>query len=257
MAHVDNSGVRIHYELEGNGPPLVLHPGFSMCSEDWRDFGQVEVLKRDHQLILVDSRGVGASDKPHDPAAYEIPLIVSDFTAVLDDLGLRQASYYGHSYGGWLGWGLAKHAPERFNSLILSGTHPYAVGSGMRDLLQQGPDAFLTAVDKIYGPYMTPSRRTRLAANDFKALSAMARDRPSLEDVLPTMHMPSLLIVGENDSRRPLVEECMKRMPQVELLLLPGCDHSATFGRIDLALPQVTRFLAGIHARMPIARSAT
>jgi pimeloyl-ACP methyl ester carboxylesterase len=217
-----------------------------MCSEDWRDFGQVEVLKRDHQLILVDSRGLGASDKPHDPAAYELPLIVSDFSAVLNDLGLKQASYYGHSYGGWIGWGLAKYAPERFHSLILSGTHPYAVGSALRDVLQQGSEAFLAVFDRIYGPYMTPTRRARLEANDFKALLAMAKDRPSLEDVLPTMHMPCHVIIGELDPYLPQAQDCVKHLPQAELLLLPGCDHSATFARIDLTLPHVTRFLASV-----------
>ena len=69
--------------------------------------------KADRQLILLDARGHGASDKPHDPAAYDLRLRVGDVTAVLDDLEIRRADYFGYSMGGWIGFGLAKHAPVR------------------------------------------------------------------------------------------------------------------------------------------------
>jgi pimeloyl-ACP methyl ester carboxylesterase len=40
------------------------------CIEDWRDFGLAAPLARHNRLIILDARGCGASDKPHDPAAY-------------------------------------------------------------------------------------------------------------------------------------------------------------------------------------------
>jgi pimeloyl-ACP methyl ester carboxylesterase len=48
--------------------------------------GQLGALKSDRRLILVDARGHGASDKPHDPSAYDLSLRVGEMTAVLDDL---------------------------------------------------------------------------------------------------------------------------------------------------------------------------
>jgi pimeloyl-ACP methyl ester carboxylesterase len=222
MPDAVNDGVRIHYEVEGAGPTVLLHAGLAMCGEDWRDFGQVEVLKQDFRLILVDGRGFGSSDKPHDPAAYDLPLLVSDLTAILDDLGLKQAHYYGHSYGGGVGWDLAAYAPSRFRSLIISGAHPYGESSrGIRDLLQQSPEAFLGAIDEIYGPHMNPTRRARLEKNDFKALLAMSNDRPSLEDALPSMHMPLLLIIGEDDPKLPQVQQAFKHLPNADMLALP------------------------------------
>jgi pimeloyl-ACP methyl ester carboxylesterase len=71
MAFATNSGVRIHYEIEGSGQPLVLHHGSFASGADWGDLGYVDALKREHLLILMDARGHGASDKPHDPAAYD------------------------------------------------------------------------------------------------------------------------------------------------------------------------------------------
>jgi len=69
MAFADNNGIRIHYQTEGEGPPLLLHHGRGGSGDYWRYFGFVEELKRDYQLILMD-----ASDLP--PIA--LPLIISD-----------------------------------------------------------------------------------------------------------------------------------------------------------------------------------
>ena len=71
MAYVENDGVRIHYRVEGEGPPLFLHMGFSVDLTGWYEWGYVDALKDDYRLILIDPRGHGKSDKPHDPAAYQ------------------------------------------------------------------------------------------------------------------------------------------------------------------------------------------
>jgi pimeloyl-ACP methyl ester carboxylesterase len=125
MPYANNRGIRIHYEVEGQGPPLVLQHGLSGYLDRWREFGQVEGLKNDYQLVLVDARGHGDSDKPHHTEAYQLELMVGDVVAVLDDLGISKAHYFGYSMGGRIGLGIAKHAHERFHSLILGGASPY------------------------------------------------------------------------------------------------------------------------------------
>jgi pimeloyl-ACP methyl ester carboxylesterase len=45
MPYVDNDGVKIYYETEGKGPPLMLHSGLSGTLENYRDFGYTEPLK--------------------------------------------------------------------------------------------------------------------------------------------------------------------------------------------------------------------
>ena len=69
MLYAHNQGVRIHFTVEGEGPPLVLQHGFASSLQTWYITGYVEALQSDYQLILVDARGHGGSDKPHDPAA--------------------------------------------------------------------------------------------------------------------------------------------------------------------------------------------
>ena len=125
MPYARNGDVRIHYVVEGSGPPLVLHHGFTGSGRDWETFGFVDGLRDTFQLIMLDARGHGASDKPHAPAAYGFAHGAGDVVAVLNELGLAQAHYYGYSYGGAMGWALGWYAPERFASLAIGGAHPF------------------------------------------------------------------------------------------------------------------------------------
>ena len=95
MPYVDNAGVKIHYHVEGDGPPLVMQHGVTNSLETWYAYGFVEGLKKDYRLILVDARGHGRSGKPHDPEEYDLKLRVSDILAVMDDLGVEVAHYLG------------------------------------------------------------------------------------------------------------------------------------------------------------------
>jgi pimeloyl-ACP methyl ester carboxylesterase len=247
MPFANNEGIRIRYEVVGEGPPLVLHHQTLGSLEDWQDFGYLAALKCDRRLVLVDARGHGASDKPHDPSAYDLSLRVGDVTAVLDDLGIRQADYFGYSLGGWIGFGMAKYAPQRIRSLILGGAHPYAENmQPFRNLMPQEPEVFIAMLEKIFGSHMTPAIRARFRANDLKALSILTQDRVSLADVLPTMTMPCLLFCGETDPRLPHVRECVKALDNGTFFSVPASDHVAALAWSDLVLPHVRAFLAQV-----------
>lgn len=97
MPFTNNRGVHIRYEVEGHGPPLVLLHGFSENLRTWYWKGFVEALQDTYQLILLDVRGHGASDKPHDSAAYALAAYAADVVAVLDALEIEQAHYFGYS----------------------------------------------------------------------------------------------------------------------------------------------------------------
>src|SRR5215469_8555889 len=172
MPFANNRGVRIHYETTGRGRPLVLHHGTSGSGPDWADLGYVDALKSDHRLILVDARGHGLSDKPYDPAAYDLSLRASDVVSVLDDLYLRKADYVGYSMGGWIGFGLAKHAPARVNSFVIGAAHPYAESMKSRrdSFAPENRDAYAAAIEQLYGSRLTPAKRQRLLNNDLDAL---------------------------------------------------------------------------------------
>jgi pimeloyl-ACP methyl ester carboxylesterase len=244
MPFVNNRGARIHYETVGSGPALVLHHATLGSGANWADLGYVDALKQDHQLILPDSRGHGESDKPHDAAAYGLAHRTSDVLAVLDDLGIRKADYFGFSLGGWIGFGLAKHAPHRFNSFILGAAHPYAEDmQPFRDYMPRSPQAFAAMVDQLFGGHVTPMR-SRFLANDLEALRTLTQDRESNAEILPSMTMPCLLFVGELDPRLPKVKQCVSELPNATFFTLPECDHIGALLRSDVVIPHIRAFLS-------------
>src|SRR5262245_31091352 len=257
MSYTNNQGVSIHYQIEGAGPALVLQHGFTDSLESWYELGYVEALKHNYRLILVDARGHSTSDKPHEPTAYEHKLLVADLIAVLDDLTVPTAHFFGYSMGGRIGFALAKYAPERFSSLIIGGAHPYQQTREQFDarlqILKKGQEGMviLTAAD-------SPTRKARRLANDVEALIASwigRMDGPGLEEVLPTMIMPCLLYAGEADAAYPGVKECITHMPNVTFFSLPGLNHTQAFMQSNLVLPHITKFLESCLHATRVARA--
>jgi pimeloyl-ACP methyl ester carboxylesterase len=252
MPYANNQGVRIHYRVEGNGLPLVLHHGFSDSLESWYGMGYVDPLKHNYRLILIDARGHGASDKPHDPAAYTVQHRAADVVAVLDTLAIPTAHFFGYSMGGHIGFALAKYAPTHFTSFIIGGASPYGATPDFQRqllrLLQQGAVAFVRGWEQ-QGP-VSPTMKARLLANDMDALIALWTTRieesPRLEDVLPTMTMPCLLLAGEQDVSYADIKECSIHLPQGTLVTLPGLNHYEAFRQANVALPHLTSFLAAV-----------
>ena len=246
----------IHYEVEGEGPPLILlHGGLSNLSQ-WHEMGYVEALKNNYQLILIDVRGHGASDKPHDPATYELKLLVADIVIVLDNLDVSKAHFLGYSMSGRVGFGSAKYAHERFSSFIIGGAHPYILDQDELDadlqLLKKGMAAVIAMMEKALGSKMTPWLKATLAANDLEAIVAFFSAkhwRLSLEDALHNMTMPCLVFAGEADPLYSGARDCVKSIPNGTFISLPGFGHSGVMSQSNLLLPHITKFLSRVSQR--------
>ena len=78
MPYAQSSGSRIHYRVEGTGPPIVMVHGFSDSLVDWYEAVYVDALRDDYRLVLIDCRGHGLSDKPHAQEAYTVEMRVVD-----------------------------------------------------------------------------------------------------------------------------------------------------------------------------------
>jgi pimeloyl-ACP methyl ester carboxylesterase len=249
----DNAGVRIHYEVTGRGSPLLLHHWSLATLDSWHDHGYVGPLAGEHRLILMDGRGHGASDKPHEEAAYTFDKRVSDVVAVLDDLGVETTHYLGYSMGGWIAFGVARWAQARMRSLIIGAQHPYerSMADG-RELLrlgiERGAGAFAAAWERRSGPLPDAALR-RAATYDFCALLAVAQDRADTSDVLPTIRVPCLVYAGEHDAGYPLVARAAAGIAGARLVTLPGLDHMAVIRAAGQVVPHITGFLRAVDAR--------
>jgi len=249
MPYANNHSVRIHYQVEGEGSPLVLQHGFTSSLQNWYAYGYVAALRQNYQLILIDARGHGQSDKLYDPQAYALQHRVEDVLAVLDALQVDNAHYLGYSMGGRIGFGIAKYHPERFLSLMIGGMHPYEPPSVSTDariaLLQRGMAAYVADAETQNGP-MAPDRKARLMANDPEALIASLqapRGLAGMNQILLDMTLPCLLYVGEADSYYSGAQEGIKYMPNARLVSFPGLNHSQTSQASHLVVPHVTQFL--------------
>jgi pimeloyl-ACP methyl ester carboxylesterase len=255
MPYAINGEVRICYEVEGSGPPLVLHPGFVGSAGDWGDGGYVAALRDRYKLVLLDPRGQGSSDKPRDPAAYARRHRVGDVLAVLDAAGVDRAHFWGYSMGGWIGFALGTYAPDRLRSLVLGGApHPFegnprpTEGDEFLDGLQQGMAALVRGWEETVPDFwLSAGERARWLASDAEALAAARLQRltePDLPvDALAAISVPALLYTGTLDEPE-LVERAARLMPNAAFVGLEDLDHAQGLIRSDLVLPHVLRFLA-------------
>lgn len=248
MPIVDNKGTRIRFEIEGDGPPLVLHHGFTSRLEIWQQLGYTKHLRTNFTLIMFDSRGHGESDKPHDVEAYTMSNRVGDVVTILNELGIDRAHFFGYSMGGWVGFGMARYASEYVDSFVIGAAHPYPDQNweSFSQVNGNDGDGFIVALEKVIGEPVTPDVRPLIMDNDLQALIAAAKARPSLEDVLPTMEKPCLLFVGEADSRFKIVRECADHLQNVDFVSFPKLTHVDCFFRSDLVSPVVSNFLLAV-----------
>lgn len=262
MPYTDNSGVRVHYHVEGAGTPLVLQHGLTSSILRWYEFGFVDALKSDYKLVLIDARGHGDSGKPHDAEAYNQKLMASDVIAALDAEGINQAHYMGYSMGGSIGFALAESFSDRFHSLIIGGMHPYPLDAvNLEDRIRRigdgGMEGYVADMESG-GDVISPERKAQLLANDPQAIigaSLGLKNRPDLSPALPSMTMPCLVYCGDADGLHVGTSECVKHMPNVTWVSLPGLDHSQAMERSDLVLPHVQKFLVKAGESLAVGRA--
>jgi pimeloyl-ACP methyl ester carboxylesterase len=231
--------------------PLVLQHGFGDRVETWYELGYVDALKDDYRLILIDARGHGASDKPHEPEVYSFQNVTADVVAVLDNLVISRAHYFGFSMGGKNGFAFAAYAPERLSSLIILGTGASAQDHGPLDLwiasLRQGPEA-VASIWELDAP-VSPALRQRLVSNDPEALIAQRIQRKNplgFDDILPTLSIPCLLMVGEADAAYGRVKTCSRLIRDVTFISFPGLGHTGSFLNRAELVQHIRQFLQGL-----------
>ena len=177
-----------------------------------------------------------------------------------DELGIDKAHYIGYSLGGTSGYGVAKHAPERFNTIIIGGVDPYgSAGTNASEDeriegLKKGMESVVASMEAASGRQLPPERRAAMMDNDPKALTASSielRDFGGIEDSLLSMTMARLLFVGKEDFLYWGVTRCVKGTPYATMVPFPGLDHGQAFQRSDLTLPRISSFLRNVESNVP------
>lgn len=235
----DSNGVQIHYTVQGLGDPVVLIHGFtSSIDSNWRTNGIIDKLSSDFQVIALDTRGHGKSDKPHDAASYGTEM-TEDVVRLLDHLEIDKAHIVGYSMGGFITLKLLTDHPDRFLSAVLG-------GSGWSEEGLEGLDELAESLEtgKGIGPLieaLTPEgqpvpseeqmamiNQMLMATNDPLALAAVIHGMDDLEiteEQIRSIEVPVLALIGEIDPLRSTVDRLLEVHPDVEVVVLEGKDH--------------------------------
>jgi pimeloyl-ACP methyl ester carboxylesterase len=114
--YIDAGDVRLHAVVGGEGPPLLLVHGWPETWYAWRLL--MPELARDFEVIAVDQRGMGLSDKPQ--AGYDTGTQARDLVALMDALGHGRFAVVGHDTGFTIAYALAADHPERVERVVLA-----------------------------------------------------------------------------------------------------------------------------------------
>ena len=114
----DVNGIKICYDIHGNGELVVLIHGFGDKKEHWR--AQIGELSKYFKVIRFDNRGAGKSDRPE--GVYSMEVYADEINGLLNHLDIEKTHIIGHSLGGMIVQNFALKYPERINKIVLINT---------------------------------------------------------------------------------------------------------------------------------------
>ncbi len=261
---VKRGGVRIHYEVNGDGPCVALSHSLACHSAMWEP--QIAHLKRRYGVLTIDTRGHGLSDAPAGP--YTLDQLMEDIVAVLDDHGVGRVHFVGLSMGGMIGQLLALAHPGRLASLTLADTTSrFPPGSDkvwaerIATATGQGMQAL---VEPTLARWFTPDFRAR-GADVLERVGAMIRSTPvagyvgcchaipkiDTTERLGEIRCPALVMVGEDDpgTTVAMAKTIHDAIQGSELTVIPKASHLCNLERPDAFNRVLDGFLERVAAR--------
>ncbi len=249
MSYAANGDIRLHYEVTGEGFPLVFVHEFAGDGASW--LNQVRFFARRYQVIAYNARGYPPSDVPEDPAAYSQDIAVDDLLSVIRHLGIMKAHLCGLSMGGYAVLHFGLRHPELARSLVVAGcgygsddperfrvesedlarridrdgmaaaARDYAQGPTRIQFMRKDPQGwreFAEALARHSGPG---------SAGTMRGIQARRPTVYSLKDRLSRLTVPTLIMTGDEDW--PCLEPGVflkRQIPAAGLVVLPATGHT-------------------------------
>jgi pimeloyl-ACP methyl ester carboxylesterase len=234
-AFADTRRGQIHYVTAGSGPAVMLLHQTPRSWDEYRDV--IPLLSSRFQVFAMDTIGFGDSARLTEPASVES--FADGALAFMEAISLERASIVGHHTGGVIAVELAASHPERVDKLVLSGTT--CVDEEGRRLAAEWP-----AIDEVtfspdgshltelwrkrepYYPKDRPDLLQRLVIDALKVFDTVedghiAVDRFQMEDRLPKIQCPTLLMCGTEDwAAFPDLPRLAAYLPQAKIVEVPG-----------------------------------
>ncbi len=243
----------MYYEIYGAGEPLIVLHGAYMSIPIMSEF--IQQFAQSRQVIAVELQGHGRTADADRPLSYE--QMADDVAAMMQEIGIAQADFFGYSLGGGVALQVAIRHPAMAGRLAVAsmpfntdGYHP-----GMIDMIQ-------TITPEMFAGSPIEESYVSLAPNpdDFPTLvEKLVQLDSEIQDWSPesiqAIESPTLLIFGDSDIVRleHVVEMFQLRggnvngdlagLPSAQLAVIPGATHTSVLNQVDLLAPIITAFL--------------
>ncbi|MDQ3793985.1 MAG: alpha/beta hydrolase [Actinomycetota bacterium] len=234
--HIEANGLRVYYEVHSEGEPLVLVHGGTATSQSWAS--HLPAFTEHFRVFAPDSRGLGRTDNPTGELSYRV--MADDAAALVGALGLQRPFVLGYSDGGQIALELGMRYPGLARVLVLGGTQfrfseayleDVRVLLGITDGEEVDPEklereqpewvAYLReAHGHVYGPEYWKAYVRQIASLWLTPLHYSFEDLAAITD-------PVLILVGDRDGTCTAeAPELFRLLPDAELAVAPGSDHS-------------------------------
>ena len=275
---VEIGELRLHAVIGGEGPPLLLVHGWPQCWYAWRML--MPALARDFEVIAMDQRGIGLSDKPAD--GYDTATLANDVVALMQALGHERFAIYGTDTGMPIAYAVAADHPERVERLAVSeaplpgispspplflppALNPRLWHLTFNQLPAEVNEALVRGREEIFfGAELDASAGTKKLpdavvsyyveslAGDPEALRGsfeLYRQFPAMivqneQRKSRRLTMPVLAIGGEQSGGAGVAETMMLVADDVQDVVLPGAAHWVAEQAPEELLAALTQFLA-------------
>ncbi len=234
MRQFDSDGVRIAYDVMGEGEPVLLIHGFaSNAGVNWLATSWARTLtEAGRQVIVIDNRGHGESEKLYEPSLYEAAEMAEDARRLLDHLDIRWADVMGYSMGARIAAFLTINHPDRVRSAVIAGMAANIFeGVTASDVIADALEA--DHADDVVLPMARAFRMfAEQTGSDLRALAACMRaGRPAVRrEDLASVNCPVLVVAGDDDEVAGPVKPLVAAIPRAAGLTLPGRDHMKAVG---------------------------
>jgi pimeloyl-ACP methyl ester carboxylesterase len=242
------NGIQMAYTDEGAGRTLLLVHGFPLNRGAWSR--QVAAFKEDYRVIAPDLRGLGESEGGADPVAMS--RYAYDLHALALHLGAGPVILAGHSMGGYVALAFTKAFPLALQGLVLVGTKAgadtaAAAAARRATAAEVREKGVSVVVDAMAAKMLSAGNTDGAMAADVRSIMASSKpegiraallgmaERPDAGAWLGTIHLPTLVIAGADDTIvDPAESEALaKAIPGAHLELIPGAGHLVAFERAE------------------------
>jgi pimeloyl-ACP methyl ester carboxylesterase len=282
--YVQTGDLRQHAVIGGDGPPLLLVHGWPETWYGWRLL--MPALARDYEVIAVDQRGRGLSDKP--TGGYDTGTLADDLAALMDALGHERFAVVGHDTGFAISYALAADHPDRVERVALADipgspgaapSPPVFVPGPINDRLWHLPfnrletinEQLVTGREDVFFRWEFDAAARKLPDDVIDYYVGLLSDPDSLrgsfgfyraldatiaqdgERKAKPLAMPVLAIGGEASFGEHVAEAMEPVADDVQGYVVPGAGHFVAEEAPDEMLAALTAFLAPYRDGAPAA----